>query len=547
MPRGIGTSSGVKLTRHRCRRRGRERFWVISGVCRWHAADAVRRRRCPSPRCRAGAASRPCRRRWCRRRRPRRRRARRGRRRPPGARAERGDGRVAAGDGDPGGAGQLRALAGQLGQAVGPGAGVAAAVEPLPGRRVGEPEVGAAVDDHDVLAQLGRDRAGLRRAAAPGRRRRGRPGSRRWSPRGPGRRAGPGAAGGCRASRPRWMPAVSAPISTSGWPSSRRSSSPPAYPLAPATATFVLVMLHDYTDDAVCHASRQPGFRNRHRYAGATPVRSALASVATMPRLEYPTYLDHIRTESARFREVLADCDPAARVPACPDWDAADLLWHLAGGAAVLGQGGPAPAGRRRTTEIATSRRRPAAGVLRRAARRLRRLLPRAGHRARAGRPRRAHAWHWSPEQTVGTSYRRQAHEALIHRLDAELTAGVPVTPLDAALAADGVAEALESDVRRRATGVGPRSSASGEHVAVELTDTGADLLGRARHVLRHRPRDGKTYDGRRRHRCSSTTRAGQPTRRSAAPPPTSTPGSGSATRRRRRHRGRRRPDPHRG
>ena len=27
---------------------------------------------------------------------------------------------------------------------------------------------------------------------------------------------------------------------------------------------------------------------------------------------------------------LLADCDPAARVPSCPDWDAADLVWHLA-------------------------------------------------------------------------------------------------------------------------------------------------------------------------------------------------------------------------
>ena len=71
------------------------------------------------------------------------------------------DGRVAAGHRDPGGAGQRAALARQLGQAVGPGAGVAAAVEPLPRRRVGQPVVGAAVDDHDLLPQLGRDRAGL--------------------------------------------------------------------------------------------------------------------------------------------------------------------------------------------------------------------------------------------------------------------------------------------------------------------------------------------------------------------------------------------------
>ena len=53
---------------------------------------------------------------------------------------------------------------------------------------------------------------------------------------------------------------------------------------------------------------------------------AGLASVEAVPRLEYPTYLDHIRTESARFRAALADCDPSARVPTCPDWDAADLL-----------------------------------------------------------------------------------------------------------------------------------------------------------------------------------------------------------------------------
>ena len=53
----------------------------------------------------------------------------------------------------------------------------------------------------------------------------------------------------------------------------------------------------------------------------------------------------------------------------------------------------------------------------------------RARRRARAGRPGRQ-AWTWSSEQTVGFTFRRQAHEALIHRLDAEQTAG-DVTPLD--------------------------------------------------------------------------------------------------------------------
>ena len=50
-----------------------------------------------------------------------------------------------------------------------------------------------------------------------------------------------------------------------------------------------------------------------------------------MTRLPFDGYLDHIRTESVRFRAVLAGCDPEARVPVCPDWTAADLLWHLTG------------------------------------------------------------------------------------------------------------------------------------------------------------------------------------------------------------------------
>ena len=55
-----------------------------------------------------------------------------------------------------------------------------------------------------------------------------------------------------------------------------------------------------------------------------------------------------------------------------------------------------------------------------------------------------AYSWSGDPaNHTVGFTYRRQAHEALIHRLDAELAAG-DVTPLDQALAADGVEEVLD-------------------------------------------------------------------------------------------------------
>ena len=53
-------------------------------------------------------------------------------------------------------------------------------------------------------------------------------------------------------------------------------------------------------------------------------------------------------------------------------------------------------------------------------------------------------AWTWSKEQTVGFILRRQAHEALIHRLDAELTAIGTIGELDPALASDGVEEVLD-------------------------------------------------------------------------------------------------------
>ena len=41
-------------------------------------------------------------------------------------------------------------------------------------------------------------------------------------------------------------------------------------------------------------------------------------------------YLAHLADDSERFHEVLTGVDPTARVPTCPDWTAADLVWHLA-------------------------------------------------------------------------------------------------------------------------------------------------------------------------------------------------------------------------
>ena len=76
-----------------------------------------------------------------------------------GRERERDAGRVAAGDGDARRAREALALhragrPGELGQAVGPRAGIRRVVEGRPGRLGLEPEVGAAVDDDDLVGQL---------------------------------------------------------------------------------------------------------------------------------------------------------------------------------------------------------------------------------------------------------------------------------------------------------------------------------------------------------------------------------------------------------
>ncbi len=217
-----------------------------------------------------------------------------------------------------------------------------------------------------------------------------------------------------------------------------------------------------------------------------------VASVPTVPQLEYPTYLDHIRTESARFRTALANCDPSARVPTCPDWDAADLVWHLAGvqlfWAKVI-RHRPASPDEAEISEEPPAQRPETYSELLDAFDDYSHALATELDRAD---PEEA-AWHWSGDLRVGTSYRRQAHEALIHRIDAELTAGVPVTPLDAALADDGVAEVL--GVMYGGAPEWGSFAPSGETIAVRLTDTGTDLLVALGKFSGTDPDDGKTYE----------------------------------------------------
>ncbi len=205
-----------------------------------------------------------------------------------------------------------------------------------------------------------------------------------------------------------------------------------------------------------------------------------------MSRLPFPAYRDHLVNESRRFRDVLAQCDPAARVPGCPDWNAADLLWHLTGvhlfwGAIVTRR----PTGPQALEDPV----RPEGyDALLSAFDSASSVLVAALDAADPGEP----AWTWSTEQTVGFTFRRQAHEALIHRLDAEQTAGA-VTGLDQALAADGVEEALA--VMFGGCPPWGAFTPDEQRLRVHLTDTEESIWVQLGHFTGSDPDDGVTYD----------------------------------------------------
>lgn len=151
--------------------------------------------------------------------------------------------------------------------------------------------------------------------------------------------------------------------------------------------------------------------------------------------MDHETYVLALREENERFLDALAAVDPDAPVPTC-DWTAADLLWHLAEvqhhwAEVVRGAHGEAVTPPQRPDDVAALRTLAAASGT---------ALATALAEAEPG----AAAWSWHEDGgTVGWIARRQAHEAVVHRVDAELTAGRAVTPPTVELAVDGVDEVL--------------------------------------------------------------------------------------------------------
>ena len=142
---------------------------------------------------------------------------------------------------------------------------------------------------------------------------------------------------------------------------------------------------------------------------------------------------------SARFIEVLGGLPEDVPVPSCPDWSAGDLLWHLTSVQAHWADiverrlppgdsSGAGPRPERPSTHA------DLVALFDSSSQRLRAALAVAVDEEPV--------WTWSADHTIGWVRRRQAHEALVHRVDAELAAGLP-SEVDPVVAADGIDELL--------------------------------------------------------------------------------------------------------
>lgn len=146
-----------------------------------------------------------------------------------------------------------------------------------------------------------------------------------------------------------------------------------------------------------------------------------------------------ITAEADRFADVLAGCAPEAVVPTCPDWTAADLAWHLtevhAFWAAVLARAATTDAEIEQIEAAKPTRPATLAEVLAMRADATAALVAQLAALDDA-EPR--WSW-WEADQTVGFTRRMQTYEAIMHRLDAELAAGLVPRPIDAEVAAGAV------------------------------------------------------------------------------------------------------------
>lgn len=151
-------------------------------------------------------------------------------------------------------------------------------------------------------------------------------------------------------------------------------------------------------------------------------------------------YLEAIRQESLAFASAARSGDLDDSVPSCPEWTLADLIWHLT---EVQYFWASIVDGLLQDPDEVPPLDRPGNQALLAAfdaqANRLQTAL--TSRQSDQG------CWSWHDEgHNVEWVRRRQAHEALIHRVDAELVTGPP-SPIDHELATDGIDEILRVSI----------------------------------------------------------------------------------------------------
>jgi uncharacterized protein (TIGR03083 family) len=151
--------------------------------------------------------------------------------------------------------------------------------------------------------------------------------------------------------------------------------------------------------------------------------------------MDTQAYLDCLASDYALLRTAASSADLDAQVPSCPGWTVSDLVFHVGEvylhKVAIMRTGKwpedwPPP-------ELA---REPKLALLDRGYAELTETFAELGPEA--------FAVTWIDDnQTVAFWIRRMAQETVIHRMDAQLAAGLPVSPARDDLAIDGVDEVL--------------------------------------------------------------------------------------------------------
>ena len=167
------------------------------------------------------------------------------------------------------------------------------------------------------------------------------------------------------------------------------------------------------------------------------------------PEMEISELIAALDRDSAAFVDACEVAGLTRRVPACPGWSVADLLWHLI---EVHDFWRTIVAEQLTDSKGYEQPPRPVDEALAGMYRRGRNALLSTVGRADPATP----VWTWSNDNTVGFVIRRMAQETAVHLWDATEAAGM-VNPLEAMLASDGIDEFLShflSDVAEAASAV---------------------------------------------------------------------------------------------